>query len=158
MAGRQPFGINPQPMIDNFLREHEVDVGRFLAAGSFIGALSRLFDVVGALLDGRIDLDFGVLIGVIVGIGLWQHRAWARMLVLVITWLAAGFCAVLVVLVIVGTRMNVTLTFGSTVLRQPTPLQGMVFGCMAFPLATLVLVVLNSGKVREEFRQRAAIL
>lgn len=145
-------------MIDQFLREHDVDVGRFLAAISFSGALTRLFDVVGALLAGRINLDFGVLIGVVVGIGLWHHKSWARVLIIVITWLVAVFIVLLIALVFTGSNLNVTIAFGSTSFTHPTPLQGIVFGSMALPVAAVVLFVLNSDKVREEFKLRAAIL
>lgn len=138
-------------MIEEFLRRHDVDVGRFLAAISFSSALTRLFGMVGALLAGRIFLDLGLIIALIVGAGLWQHKAWARGLVIIMTWLALVFFAALVVAVLIGTRLNVTLTFGSTTFAHPTPLQAIVFGCITLPLAALLLTTLYTDKVKREF-------
>lgn len=138
--------------IDSFLRSHDIDVGRTFAICGLLTVFVQICSVVGDLLVGRLSINLGIPFGVIVALGLWGHKPWARIIAIVCFWLATIFLSVLVVLIFVGAPGDYSLTFGTTVFRHPNPWQASVFGMLMLPMAYLALSALHSGKAREEFR------
>jgi hypothetical protein len=136
---------------DPFLRRHDIDVGRSFAVCGLMTTFIQLCGVVGDFFNGNISINLGVPIGVIVAIGLWKHKSWARFVTLVGSWLAVLFLSVLTVLIVLGVPGNYTLTFGSTVIKHPTSLQAVVFFFLLAPVAFVLLGALHSGKARDEF-------
>ena len=139
--------------IDSFLERHEIDVGKSFGLLSLVSALTSVYGMLGQWIIGRIHIDLTVVIGAILGIALWRHRPWSRIVLIVFAWLVvAAFTLLLVIAPFTGTS-NLRLTFGSTVIPKPALWQVYLFALAASPVCWFVLATLHSAKAKAEFKK-----
>lgn len=140
--------------MDAFLRRHEVDIARsaglLLLAGAVVGA----YTMVGQLIVGTsVRIDLGAPLMLITGVAAWQRRSWARKFLLVVGWFAAAALALMVLVTPFSGTEKVTITIGSSAVRNPPFGVLVAFGVLMSPLLYVVLSALHSRKALEDFQR-----
>ena len=138
--------------MDTFLNKHGVDVGKSFGLLSFNTALMGFYAMAMQLILGtNFVFNLGAPFGMILGAALWQHKAWSRILLLIVGWLLVVLLIGLFVAIpFVGTP---TMSVGTTVVKNPPILKAVAFGLLLAPCLFGVLAVLYSNKARQEFRK-----
>jgi hypothetical protein len=91
-------------------------------------------------------------IGVVVACGLWEHKSWARITTLCATWCATIALYVFLVITFFGAPGRYSIGFGTLVIKNLNPWQGVAFALLSLPTAHFLLSALHSSKARAEFK------
>lgn len=139
--------------IDKFLTTHGVDVGKSFALLTLNTAVVSFYTMAMQLiLGGNFFFNLGAPLGIILGAALWQHKAWSRILLLIIGWIIAAIYIGL--FVAIPFRGTPTLFVGTTVVNHPPVWKAVAAGILLVPCIFIFIAVLYSDKAKEEFNKR----
>lgn len=152
----QDGGLSKNGRVNSFLVQQEVDVSRLFAVVVLANTIAQaITDYREFLLLDSITVNFGIPLGLIVGVGLWRRRSWARKVLLGCLWLAFGFLIAATTSALEPQDGSVystdaTLGVSGTTVQDISPLSAIAAQIIYLPIIWTVLLVAHSPKFREE--------
>lgn len=129
------------------------DIGKILGLLTLGGGIKEFLESsLGMLFGASQILDFGFIFAIIVGIALYYHKNWARILTLCLSYLGAVVCVIIgIVYPFHPSGMVSEVSFRGKIIENPALWKVYIILVFAFLCFGLLIYFLRTEKAKKEF-------